>query len=511
MAALTRAESEQIYRDLWQQPPDVQRQAMRHLARNDLYFLMTVVCGRKDLMHDWMYDRAREVEAEPDGCIDLWSRFHGKSSWITFGLSLRDILRDPNTTICILSFNRPTAKMFMRQLKREFEENEGLKKLFPEICWQDPKGEAPSWSEDSGILVKRTANPKEATVEAYGLVDGAPVGRHPTVVVYDDVVTADSVSSPEMIQKTTKAFRESLAIGGVKARRRIVGTRWNHADTYHDILQSGAFKPRIYPVRDENGVPALLTEEQIDKLYQSMAPAVFSAQMLLDPRAESEIGFSASSIRYYRDHHDGHGMNIYIVVDPANSRAKGRSYTAMAVIGLGADGMYYWLDGIRDRIGLDDRIKALFSLHRAWQSRIGTSRRILVGYECYGVQQADVEQILKAQAEQMYRFPIVELRGRMDKMDRIPLMEPDYVAGRWYWPEVLLKLDKNGQQYDLVQKFRDEEFLLFPFGAQHDYLDAMSRIYDPALNVVWPKPEDFASADRYDEDDGASKGSEWAA
>ena len=67
--------------------------ALRELARQDLFFLTTKVLGRTDLDQEWHWERAREIELEPEGCIDLWPRGSGKSSLITIALTLQDILR----------------------------------------------------------------------------------------------------------------------------------------------------------------------------------------------------------------------------------------------------------------------------------------------------------------------------------------------------------------------------------------------------------------------------------
>ena len=109
------------------------RRARAALALTDLFFLLTDVLNRSDLRHPWLYERCREVQGAPDGYLDLWAREHGKSSIITFGLTIQDILNDPEVTVGIFSFNRPTAKAFLRQIKREFESNETLKSLFPDI------------------------------------------------------------------------------------------------------------------------------------------------------------------------------------------------------------------------------------------------------------------------------------------------------------------------------------------------------------------------------------------
>src|SRR5687768_10944174 len=87
--------------------------AQRKLCQKDLFYLLTRACKRKDIDHDWLYQRCREVESNPNGCLDLWFREGYKSTIITFGLSLKDILSDPDhALIGIFSHTRPNAKGF---------------------------------------------------------------------------------------------------------------------------------------------------------------------------------------------------------------------------------------------------------------------------------------------------------------------------------------------------------------------------------------------------------------
>jgi hypothetical protein len=135
--------------------PELVRRVKRRLAQSDLFFLLVYVLGRADLNRDWYFARCREVQAGPNGYLDLWGREHGKSSLITFGLTIQDILNDPEITVGIFSYSRPIAKAFLRQIKTEFESNEMLRALFPDILWADPQRDAPKWSSDDGIIVRR--------------------------------------------------------------------------------------------------------------------------------------------------------------------------------------------------------------------------------------------------------------------------------------------------------------------------------------------------------------------
>jgi hypothetical protein len=155
-------------------PQDRRIDHLRWLARNDLFFLLVHLLNAKFLEHQWYFDRCAEVQESPDNHLDFWSRGGGKSTIITYGKTIQDILINPEVTFGIFSHTRPIAKQFLRQIKSEFEKNELLCQLFPEILYEQPKLEAPKWAEDDGLIVKRKGNPKESTVEAWGLTDGQP-------------------------------------------------------------------------------------------------------------------------------------------------------------------------------------------------------------------------------------------------------------------------------------------------------------------------------------------------
>jgi predicted phage terminase large subunit-like protein len=464
----------------------------RHKARTDLYYLLTEVMGRKDVVHPFLEGRCREVQQSPNGHIDLWAREHYKSTIITFALTIQNILcshgEDPMTdkelTIGIFSHTRPSAKGFLRQIKREFESNQRLKDLFPDILYQNPSKEAVKWSEDDGIIVKRKSNPKEATVEAWGVVDGQPIGKHFDVLVYDDIVTAESVTTPEMIEKTTNALVLSYALGAEGGVRRFIGTRYHFADTYREIIKRGTASPRIYAITKDGtieGEPYMMTAERVAEKRRDMGPYIFSCQMLQNPVADGAQGFKREWIKYY-DKPPSIG-NHYIVFDPAGEKKKSSDYSAGWVLLLGADKNIYVIDGVRDRLNLKERTDRLFEWHRKYQP----IRNSGVRYEKYGMQ-ADIEHIESRQSDEGYRFEVTPVGGITPKIDRIKRMLPYFEQGRVFFPRSMNRTDYQGKVYDLVQVFIEEEYEAFPVPLHDDMMDGMARLFEPDLPLVWPMP-----------------------
>lgn len=487
--------------------------------------------GRLDVNRDWLFARCREVQSAPDGHLDLWSRGHYKSSIITFGLSIQDILSDAEITVGLFSHTRPIAKAFLAQIKREFETNEQLKADFDDILWADPQKQAPQWSLDGGIIVKRKGNPKECTVEAWGLVDGQPTSKHYHLRVYDDVVTRESVTTPEQIQKTTEAWELSLNLGGGPSRERYIGTRYHLFDTYSTMLERGSVKPRLYPATHNgrmDGRPVFLTEGEWADKKRDMSRSTIAAQLLQNPMADEDAVFKTIWLRSYEVR--PRTLNVYILVDPSRGRSAESDNTAMAVIGVSSTGAKFLLDGVRHRMTLSQRWTAMRDLYKRW-SRAPGVQNIQVGYERYGAQ-SDDEYFKEQMDREKFWFSIKELNwprdGTNSKRERVERLEPDFRNSRFYLPRpvwydgtpsawsvdldsesktfgdvlklkvdgptkaqtkavetgsgdlivsAIRRVDQEGQMYDVTLAFI-EEFSYFPFGRYKDLIDAASRIYD---------------------------------
>lgn len=482
----------------------------REWAKWDLWFLLRYLLRRTDCERPWIFQRVREVEASPDGFLDLWPRFHYKSTIITYALTIQEILRNPETTVAIFSHTRPIAKAFMRQIKREFESNDMLKLAFPDVLYTDPQKLSPKWSEDDGIIVKRTSNPKEATIEAWGLVDGMPTSKHYDLLLYDDIVTKDSVTNPEMVAKTSDSVRLSFALGHERSRKRATGTRYNYADSYSAFLDSGAFKSRIHHPTDRGaddikaeGEPVLLNRERLQELrFKEMGEYVYACQMLQNPIAGSQAMFDVEDIQVYEVR--PHTLNVFIMVDPARSQKKDSANTAMVVLGMDYAANKYLLDGYNHKMDLQDRWLRMRELREKWIREPGI-QNVRVGYERYGAI-ADLDYFQEKMKVERQSFDIVELEwprdGAKSKEDRVQRLGPDFRSHKFYTPyptnpdkltanqikirdgghpyrisKSIRRKDNDGNIYDVSVQLK-EQIHYFPFGGLKDLVDAASRIYD---------------------------------
>ena len=468
---------------------------LRNLCKEDLYFLLRYGLNRADVDNDWLFDRCREVQNNPDSKLDLWAREHYKSTIITFALTIQEILNNPEITIGIFSHTRPIAKGFLRQIKREFELNTNIRYWFPDILYENPSKQAVKWSEDDGIIVKRKSNPKEATIEAWGVVDGQPTGKHFSLLIYDDIVTKESVTTPEMIEKTTDALALSYNLGAHGGRRRFIGTRYHFIDTYQVLRERGTAKPRILAATDDgtpDGGPVFLTQESLVEKRRDMGPYVFACQMLQNPVADASQGFKREWIK----HTDiaPQDLNWYLLIDAANGKRKLNDYTSMWAVGLGADGNYYCIPEVRDRLNLTERASRVMDLHRKYKP-------VEVRYEKYGLM-ADVDYIKTVQKDRNYRFDITEVAGKSPKNDRIRRLVPLFEQGKVYLPHNKHVTDYEGKTRDLVSDFIEHEYMAFPVSMHDDMLDALARIVEPDIELIWPLEfyDDFSLEPEYFDD-----------
>ena len=302
-----------------------ERDTYRALMQQDLWFLVFFGLGVSCANHPFWITACLEVESGPrTHTLDLWARDHGKSSIITIGESVQDLLKDPNERIVIYSYTRDLARNFFNVVKEHFTNNVFLRACFPDLVWDYPS-DSPQWNAD-GITLKRKGVFKEASVEPWGLTEGYPTGRHFTKRVYDDVTTLDLVRSPEVMSQIRTNFTMSANTGSREANReRVVGTPYHHEDVLahiqtlkHPVTNQPLYHVRRKPATDDgtiHGKPVWLKQEDLD--LKKVDRKAFNSQQLLDPTPREDERLPFECIQHITTKDLPPRIIKLMVVDPA--------------------------------------------------------------------------------------------------------------------------------------------------------------------------------------------------
>lgn len=454
----------EIYRRVWEAND---RDVVRDFILNDRFFLLTQVLGVAVAWHPWVYARCREVEADPDERLDLWSRGHFKSTIITFAGVVQEVLRNPEVCVCIISYKADAAEAFAGQIKGAFEANETLLRCFPDVLWTDrPDHRGDQWSVGD-FCVRRKTTKKESTVATSGLVSGMRTGGHYDILVYDDVVTPDSVITAEMRERTTAAWSMSLNLGVTSGTRHwYIGTRYHMFDTYAEMIRRG-IPERRHVCIDARGEPVLLPRAELERKRREMSTADWNSQMMQTPIGAGELLFRPEWIRTF-DRPPSIPMNVYVVADTAQKQRKSSDYTVFWVIGLGADRRTYLLDCVRDKLPQSGRCDRLFGLVEKWMP-------ICVFYEENAA--PDDPSYIEARMAERGRFTLVPFRQTPAdgaKATRIETLEPEFREGLVWMPSALRYRQFDGTWRDLMHDFQAEELLVYPQVTHDDMLDALA-------------------------------------
>ncbi len=323
----------------------------RHLILNDLFFIVQFVLeippinkqtGLPFCNHPFVVSACRDVENGPkDYTLDIWAREHFKSSIITVAETIQYALKNPEDCQAILGYAAKPAKRFLFAIKQTFANKQILKACFPDVVWEDPEKEAPMWSLDDGIILKRKNNKPTPSIAAYGLIEGMPTGTHFERRVYDDIVTEDIADSPDVIEDVKMKFDSSQNLGTDGGTHRVVGTPYAHNDPLayvrdkKDFDGKSKYHLRLKPATDDgtrSGKPVFLSQKRFEDLRGDKS---FDCQQLLDPTPADVRKLDSKFLQQISSKFIPKNVLKFMLVDPAgdDKRGKGDAW-AMGVFGV---------------------------------------------------------------------------------------------------------------------------------------------------------------------------------
>lgn len=467
--------------------PRIELSVWKKVILNDLFFILYFVMGIEAANHPFVVDACQEVEDGPESMtLDVWAREHYKSTIITVGETLQYHLRNPEATTGIFAYARPLAKSFLRAIKVLCETSALLKACFPDVLYEKPETQAPKWSEDDGLIFKRKSGARrESTIEAWGLVEGMPTGRHFNRRVYDDIETQDIADNPEQLNKCFSKFEMSDNLGMEGGVERVIGTFYSHAGPIvkiqekKDLEGDTMYTTRIKAATHDatvGGRPVLLSQERLNKLKMS---GHFNSQQLCDPTPVGERKLSGECLIDIEPTDIPDNIHKLMLVDPAGdndtSKVADNDPWGMMVVGvepdlddLGASNLYI-TDLVIERLGETEGTEEAVRMYL----RNGVIFQLGVEKVALSTTEIHIANALKVHRRRVSRedgtLYVLTPAGR-NKQRRI--------TSALSWPLFNGKLHISTA---IPQKYRDtirQEMDFFPFGGHEEGCDMLAYAYD---------------------------------
>lgn len=351
-------------------------------CKTDLYFLATEILGlskareknrnRLDpVFHGWL---AGKLQPNVDRLI-LVPRGHMKSTFMKIKV-VQLILQNPMIRIGLFSRTASLVEEQLADIKRLLS-TPLLRRYFPDLL-PEPGLNYKNWDRSTlnQLTVRRSPDwgriPQEEQIEAWGM--GATItGRHYDVIMLDDILNEQSVSTLEQIMKVRDYYSYLQAIKEPDGFEQIVGTRYHYADLYGTIIKEGWFKRHVYTRQAiENGKPIykFFTLKNLEKIKSRTSAYIWSCQYENNP-IPKELQVFPPPYPMFTNLPEGK-YAYYITVDPAATTKTHSDYTGFVVTGISDSGKMYVVEAIQVKKKGDEIADILIGLVAKYKpTRIG--------------------------------------------------------------------------------------------------------------------------------------------
>lgn len=451
-------------------------QRLRKIARrgrDDLFFFCKEILG---------YDRAAKKphgelakflnNSKTKKKLILMPRGSYKSSIVTIGKCVQDLVKNPNETILIASETQRKAIKFVKEIKGQIEQNPKFKALYGD--WVN-KGN--TWKENEFIIAPRNKVKKEPSVMAGSLEKGALTGFHFSKIYLDDVVSISNINSPEQIEKTIDYYKLLLSILNPDGEIYICGTRWGAWELYSWILDKENPEHENFdifhrPAEDEDGnltMPHILSREFLDDIRATQGEYIYNCQYLNKVVNSDLSTFKQEHIQLYTD--PPKGLIYFMSVDPAISVKERSDYSGVIVVGVDYEHNWWVEEALNLKVEPNDLMEEIFKLNAKYEPMM-----------CLGMEKFALEKVLKVnltlEMDKRNTFiPITDIGTdtRISKEARIRALQP-----RFENKQIFIKKGLDALTHQIVQH---------PAGKHDDLIDCLKNF----LQITFPS--DYKSDD----------------
>lgn len=388
----------------------------------------------------------------------LVPRGHLKTTFVTVGGSLQDIIRDNNTRILFANAIGDNAQSFLFEIKEHIKSNKELHTYYPETAtWEKSSSK---WSEKH-ITIPRTRQSKEPTIETSG-VGGSLVSQHYDKIILDDLVNVENSATRIQADKVIDYYKQCLSLLEPEGELIVIGTRYTYYELYQYIIDElkndfDIFIRTCYKQWKTKTVPYFPKKFTIDSLAEikrGQGSYVFSCQYKNEPVDDESAVFKKSWILNYE--RSPEPLYKVTTVDPAISKEKHGNYSAIVTTGVSEFGKKYILQIKRGKWNPFELIDQIFDTYSDFKSNV-------VGVESVSYQKSLRFYLEDEMKRRDIYLPLDEINPdtRITKEMKIKGLQPFYERGEIFQKKEMVDLE--------------EELIKFPVCATDDIIDALSN------------------------------------
>lgn len=440
---------------------------LREKCKKDLKFLCKDVLGMKD-WQDGLHDElAIFLKQKGNRKLILIPRHHLKSSLVSVGYVIQQMLVKPNICILLTNATLKRCEEMMHQIQNYLKHGSALKELFGEFCNKDTR-----WTIDQFTIAQRNkATVKEPTLSIASLTTNV-TGGHYDLIVNDDLVERGNIGTSDQIQKVKDFFKDCL---NLSPRTPIItiGTRWAVSDLYGDLLEHQDFNVFLRPATDTNEkilFPNMVCKDRSDPKWQDkiclesqlemLGPYEFNCQFMNNPISDSSIEFKRPWIQHFDMttdlQNELHNISGLLSVDPAFRLKETSDYSGLVVTKTTEKNVTYILEAEQKKVNSNDLVKRIMELVRLYNIK-----KVLIETQSAQIVLLDVLRSEMAKQSQYFVVEEVTQVTRETKAMRIRGLIPHYANGR-----ILHRRGLSHLEAQLIQ---------FPRTTHDDIIDALSQ------------------------------------
>lgn len=469
--------------------------ALANVGRANFWFFLTECLLWKGLSPSLHGDMAKFLMQPGNEKMFLVARGHLKSTLITVAYVMWRIVRNPDIRILIANYKLDNAKAFLYQIRSEFTNNKTILMLFSRSI---PDLKKVKWNE-SQITFRRKKNMKEATIEVAG-VGGEITGKHYDLIIYDDLVGPQNITTLDQIQNLKQWYNQTQSILEPGGEQIIIGTRWHFADLYGFIMENlmppfKLFKRSAFKADGSPEWPEKFTTEALAHIKMRMEAdpkqgrQLFVAQYLNEVIDEATASFRRDKLRFFHPDNAPKGMAVSITVDPAISEKESADRSAFVVRGNDQHGTWWILETFAKRgMSPTDIVDKIFELYRTYMNKGYMVEKVAV--ETQAFQKALSYSIREKMRKENTYFMLQELGAwKQSKELRIKALIPRFDLGA-----IMLRHPSTGDDTEILV----DELLRFPKGQHDDLIDALAFCNEVDISEMYvPNTDNSEDSDNF--------------